>query len=231
MSTAATVFAYTLYAIAAYNLTKLPWYCGLAPVPSYGLELSMPLHLLGYRAKKLQSHPFLFLFFHVIMGASILTLFGLRLQGRHLGEWVGAENMDVVYFTLAIVFAVHAFPERSGVPNRTLGKPLNEISIGIIFIAALLQYFGVFSSTTNWSIVLAPCLAAGILELLPKVFIFFCKKISSGGSYRMDEGPEGDTPLAPNMTGYAGFCPCARALDPRPDVNYGGRGENQQLLD
>jgi hypothetical protein len=206
----ADIFAYVLYALAAYNLIKLPWFCGIIPVPSYGLEISMPLHYFGFRSYRLQSHPFFFVFFHIIMGASILIMYGLRLQGC---EW---DHMDVIYFTVAVVFAIHVIPERSGVPNRVFFGGLNESCMVQIFAAATLQYFGIWAGTIDWSIVLAPCLVAIVMELLPDGFIFLYHKIVSGGTYRM-EGTEGtEEPLPPNMKGYSGLCPCASYFDPRP---------------
>jgi len=199
----ATVFSNILFALAAYNLSKLPWYLGLMPVPKYGLEASMPFHsLIGYRGSKLQSHPVLFLAPHATMGSTILILFGLHLRG--------VTVHDKFFLPLAVIFALHAFPERSGIPNRSKGMPLNEACVAILLSVAAFVRTGYISAETGMNIGIVPCLGAAVLELL-RVISCAVKKVRSNGEY-ICKSKDGDEPLKRNMSGYSN-CPFAKALD------------------
>lgn len=198
-----TICSNILFVLAAYNLSKLPWYIGLAPVPEYGLEASMPFHtLIGYRGSKLQSHPVLFLAPHAIMGSIILILFGLYLRD--------ITAYDQFFVPLTVAFALHVIPERSGIPNRSKGKPLNEFCFITILSVAAIFYAGFFSMETTMKIAFVPCLGAPVLELLP-VISCAIKKIKTKGEFKC-QSDDGDEPLKRNMSGYSG-CPFAKAVD------------------
>lgn len=197
-----------LFGLAAYNLSKLPWYLGLVGVPNYGLEASMPFHpLIGYRGSKLQSHPVLFLAPHVVMGSSLLTLFGLYLRGD-----VDVDTSSI-FLPLSLIFAVHVIPERSGIPNRSKGLPLNEVCVAMILSAAPAALFfsnALLSKDTAMKICVVPCIGAAVMELLP-VIACAVKKIKTKGGY-VATSEDGDKPLKRNMSGYS-RCPFAKAVD------------------
>lgn len=196
-------FSNFLFVLAAYNLSKLPWYLGMAPIPTYGLEASMPFHpLIGYRGFKLWSHPVLFLAPHAIMGSSLLILYGLYLRG--------IQEFTTYFYSLAVVFAVHVIPERAGIPNRSKGLPLNQVCIVTILSATALVLIDWVPLNTGMNIVIVPCLGAPILELIP-VIKCAIKKLQTRGEY-VCESPDGNTPLPRNMAGYSG-CPFAMAVD------------------
>lgn len=208
--TLAIAFSNFLFIIAAYNLSKLPWYLGAAPIPSYGLEASMPFHpLIGLRGLKLWSHPVLFLAPHTIMGSTLLILFGLYLRGAALLQEVGSAAYSYFY-ALAVVFALHVYPERAGIPNRSKGIPLNQACIILILTATSLVLAGVIPQDAGMKIVMVPCLGAPVLELI-SVIKTIVNKITTKGT-NVYESPDGDTPLPRNMAGYSG-CPFAKACD------------------
>jgi len=197
-----------LFLLAAYNLSKLPWYLGLAPVPKYGLETSMPFHgLIGFRGSKLQSHPVLFLAPHATMGSIALVLFGLYL--RHDDNIITAYHRNF-FIPLTVVFVLHAIPERSGVPNRTKKLPLNEICCITNLSVAIIFYAGFLSLEMAMKIAIIPFLGAAVMELLP-VISCIIKKIKTKGEFKCQSG-DGDEPLKRNMSGYSG-CPFAKAVD------------------
>jgi len=200
----AIAFSNFLFLLAAYNLSKLPWYLGVLPIPSYGLEVSMPFHsLMGYRGFKLWSHPVLFLAPHAIMGSSLLILYGLYLRGSNI-------VVGTYFYALAVVFCLHVIPERAGIPNRSKGIPLNQACIIIIWTTTALVVAGVVPQNVGINIVIVPCLGAPILELIP-VLKCFIQNIQTRGTYKCTS-PDGDTPLSRNMAGYSG-CPFAKAVD------------------
>jgi hypothetical protein len=199
-----TICSNILFALAAYNLSKLPWYLGLAPVPEYGLEASMPFHtLIGYRGSKLQSHPVLFLVPHATMGSIILILFGLYLRDN-------ITTYNQFFLPLTVVFALHVIPERSGIPNRSKGKPLNEVCFITILSVAAIFYAGFLSMEMAMKIAFVPCLGASVLELLP-VISCAIKKVRTKGEFKCHSN-DGDEPLKRNMSGYSG-CPFAKTVD------------------
>lgn len=199
----ANIFSDFLFILAAYNLSKLPWYVGIFPIPSYGLEASMPFHfLVGYRGSKLWSHPVLFLAPHAIMGSALLIMFGLYLRGN--------EHLVSSFYALAVIFALHVIPERAGIPNRSKGMPLNQACFVTILTVAGLVVAGAIPQNIGMNIIIVPCLGAPILELLP-VISCAVKKIKSKGEY-VCKSADGDTPLLRNMHGYSS-CPFAKAVD------------------
>lgn len=199
-----------LFILAGYNLSKLPWYTGIVSIPKYGLEASMPFHsIIGYRGSKLQSHPILFLTPHVIMGSIILILFGLYLRNDDDDD-DSTSLVKTIFLPLTIIFAIHVIPERSGIPNRSKGKPLNEFCIVTILSVAAIHLAGYLSRETAIKIAFVPCLGAPVLELLP-VISCFIKKIKSNGDYKC-QSDDGEEPLKRNMNGYSG-CPFAKAID------------------
>jgi hypothetical protein len=207
MSTGSGLFSLLLFVLAGYNLSKLPWYLGLAPIPSYGFEASLPFHaLIKYRGSKLWSHPVLFLAPHAVMGSTLLILYA-ALDVLRVGRIaMGSE----IFFALAVLFAVHIIPERAGIPNRSKRLPLNEACIIIVLTGTALAAMGVVEAGTGRTIVIVPCLGAPILELLP-VMSFAIKKIRDP-SYK-GQSKDGDIPLKRNMKGYSGICPFAKQVD------------------
>lgn len=204
------LFPAFLFVLAAYNLSKLPWYLGLVPIPSYGLEASMPFHRwTGYRGSKLWSHPVLFLAPHAVMGSSLLVLHALYLLDYYRQD----DNMlssATAFFGLAAAFAVHVFPERAGIPNRSKKLPLNEACMMTIAVGVGLVAAGIVDQGVGRTIVIVPCLGAPILELIP-VLAHLVKKI--GNSDYRAASKDGDQPLTRNMAGYSGICPFARSVD------------------
>ena len=204
------LFAAVLFVLAAYNLSKLPWYLGFVPIPSYGLEASMPFHLLmGYRGIKLWSHPVLFLAPHTIMGSSLLILHAMYLLDYHQDD-ANLLSSATTFFGLAAVFAAHVFPERAGMPNRLRKLPLNEACMITIAVGVGLAVADIVDQSVGRIIVIIPCLGAPVLELLP-VFAYLFKKIKNP-NYRATS-KDGDKPLMRNMAGYSGICPFARSVD------------------
>ena len=210
MTTLAIAFSNFLLFLAVYNLSKLPWYLGAAPIPSYGLETSIPLHpLIGYRSLKLWSHPVLFLAPHTIMGSSLLILYALHLRRseEQADSWTPS-----CFLALALVFALHVIPERAGIPTRVTGLPLNQIAICTILPTIALVFAHVIPINVGMNIVISTCLTAPILEL-NKVISCVVKKIKTKGRmntlHRMNQPM---FPLSRNMAGYSG-CPFAKAMD------------------
>ena len=199
----AKAFSSFLFCLAAYNLSKLPWYVGVMPIPAYGLESSMPFHpLIGYRGYKLWSHPVLFLTPHTIMGSSLLIMYGLALRDM--------QNLTLTFYALAVLFALHVIPERAGIPNRSKGLPLNQVCIIMVLTASSLAAAGLISLEMGMNIIIVPCLGAAILELIP-VIKWAIKKVQNPDY--MCESPDGYAPLERNMNGYSGCCPFAKAVD------------------
>ena len=199
----ATAFAILLFIIALYNLSKIPWYLGCLKTPSYGFEASVPFSPLGFRARKLISHPSLFLAPHALMGSCLLSLFGLYMLYGY------SKTLGKTFFGLAVVFVVHAYPERAGVPNRYSGKPINQVASATVLIGCVLGWF-LQMPQLGMSIALLPLLGAAVLEA--KGPIPFCVKKALGQSVE-SESPDGDSPLPRNMDGYTGICPCAKFFD------------------
>lgn len=209
-TTVAIAFSNFLLFLAVYNLSKLPWYLGAAPIPSYGLETSIPLHpLIGYRSLKLWSHPVLFLAPHTIMGSSLLILYALHLRRseEQADSWTPSG-----FLALALVFALHVIPERAGVPTRVTGLPLNQIAICTILLTIALVLARFIPINIGMNIVISTCLTAPILEL-KKVISFVVQKIKSKGTFEYTSPDEpSNVPLSRNMAGYSG-CPFAKAMD------------------
>jgi len=205
--TTTELFAFFLLFLAAYNLSKLPWYLGFLSIPSYGMEASMPFHMLaGYRGSKLWSHPVLFLAPHALMGSTLLILHAMYL----LLEDDKSPASSATFFGLAILFATHVIPERAGIPDRSKKLPLNEACIIIIFVGTVLTAAGLIDEGVGRITVVVPCLGAPILELLP-VIVFLGKKIKNP-KYKASS-KDGDKPLKRNMDGYSGICPFAKNVD------------------
>ena len=203
-------FSNALFCLAAYNLSKLFWYLGVFPIPSYGLEISIPFHaLIGYRGLKLCSHPVLFLAPHTILGSSLLTIYGLHLRG--------VENLIGIFFALVYLFAVHVVPERAGVPNRIMyGIPVNEFCILILLSSIVVASKHV---EIAMKMVMTPLLAAAGMELIPVVVCILRKILNPQYVSRSPErGIDPDDPLSRNMVGYSG-CPFARAVD-KTELGY-----------
>lgn len=191
--------------MAAYNISKLPWYIGASwiPIPNYGLEASMPLHsLIGFRGVKLGSHPVLFLAPHVVMGAVLLTLYSVFL--------LGVDFDHRIYYALAVFFAIHVIPERAGFPNRTYFLPCNEGAVALVFLGSALAMTGRVTENVGMHIVFAPMLAALVIEMGP-LLMCFGKQVLSNGKFQC-ESQDGNTPLMRNMNGYSG-CPFAKRVD------------------
>lgn len=206
----ASIFAVVLFVIAAYNLSKIPWYLGCLKTPSYGFEASVPFSLMGFRARKLISHPTLFLAPHALMGSCLLSLFGMFMLNGY------SETIGTAFFGLAVAFVIHAYPERAGVPNRYSGKPINQVASTTVLIGCVLGWF-LNMPRLGMSIALVPLLGAAVLEA--KGPIPFCVKKALGQSVE-SESPDGDSPLPRNMDGYTGICPCAKFFDINKSV-YG----------
>ena len=210
----ATLFAILLFVIAAYNVSKIPWYLGCVKTPSYGLEASIPFSLIGFRNRKLISHPTLFLAPHALMGSCLLSLFGIYML-KGYSEWIGTA-----FFGLALVFVIHAFPERQGVPNRYSGKPINQIASGTVLLGCVVGWF-LQMPQLGMAIAVLPLLGAAVLEA--KGPIPFCLQKALGREVD-SESPDGDSPLPRNMEGYTGCCPCAKFFDidksPYGDAEY-----------
>ena len=215
---AATIFAYFLFVIVAYNVTKLPWYLGLVKIPSYGLESSISVHAIcpQYRSSKLQSHPVLFLVPHLLLGCANLTLFGMYLLG-----WGNVDTVVMAYFICITVHAIHILPERSGIPNRTRpNKPINEASIVVALLGVVLYYFQWTSTLTAMIISFLPSLGAPLLEAKGALAYVFTSFRTGDWSCESPETDDIDPniPIAKNMAGYYGLCPCADSIDPTRSV-------------
>ncbi len=208
MSLALYTSALIVWLIAIYNLAKIPWYLGWVNTPNYGLETSMPFHRMGYRGPKLTSHPTLFLAPHALMGAALLTLFGVYL----VMEDTVPQFMHL-YVAVSIVFGLHAIPERQGIPNRTKeGKPLNEVALTLLFSGTLLIFLG-FPSV-GMTISVLPLLGAAGMELSKPLKWCILRLLGREGP---SISPDGDQPLPRNPNGYSG-CPCGKFFDINNDV-------------
>jgi hypothetical protein len=204
MTTLAITFSNFLLFLAVYNLSKLPWYLGAAPIPSYGLETSIPLHpLIGYRSLKLWSHPVLFLAPHAIMGSSLLIMYAMHLRKKEVAD-------SSYFFALALVFALHVIPERAGIPTRVTGLPLNQIAVGMILSTIALVFAHVLPIHVGMMTVVLVCLTAPILELSKVLSCIF--KMIQGTYERTSPDEPADAPMTRNMAGYSG-CPFAKAMD------------------
>lgn len=128
--------------------------------------------------------------------------------------------MGKAFFGLAVVFALHAFPERAGVPNRTSGQPLNEIAIGLVVIGCFLGWL--LPQVGMW-IVVIPLLAAAVMEARGPIPYCIQKLM---GQDPVSESPDGDSPLPRNMEGYTG-CPCAKFFDIDKSVYGDGSSANE----
>ena len=188
-----------LYGIAAFNLTKIPAYVLLA-IPKEGLESSAALRAFGYRGRKLQSSPLLFLAPHTLMGSALLALHGAYLDGS--AGTVAIPQFDRVFFGLCALFALHLWPERSGIPNRIAKLPLNELAVGTVFAGCAAWWAG-HADIGRW-VCFAPLILAPVLEIfgIAKSLVLFAK---AGGRF---DPPEGHKPIRPNPHGYPHFrCP------------------------
>lgn len=211
------VLAYVIFALVGYNLSKLLWYLSILPVPESGLHASMPLHFTGYRGPKLQSHPVLFLSLHTIMGSTLLFMFAYY---HLLSPTTAPDAVNVAFFALSAVFALHAVPERSGVPNRLRGKPINEIAIAWILISVALFFTRLMSPSTGWSITFVPLIAAAVLEL--KAPIADAVKGIKTGNFVSKSPDTNPGPLPRNMAGYSG-CPFSEMFEIGSPVGVPGR--------
>lgn len=191
-----------LYFIALYNVSKIPWYLGWIKTPDYGLEASITVSLIGFRSRKLIAHPTLFLAPHALMGAALLTLYGSYLIFGY------SKSIGNAFFAMGVIFALHAIPERNGVPNRYAQKPINEAAIVVLLAGCAIGYFA-GKPQMGMSIGLLPLLFAAGLEArkpLP-----FCIQKALGKEVHA-ASLDGDQPLPRNKQGYSS-CPCAKFFD------------------
>ena len=97
----------------------------------------MTLLVKGWRGNKMQSDPVLFLFLHTVLGSACVSLWAMRFL-TDLGS--GAAGAAAA---LNVVFALHIWPERSGVPNRLAGGCTNELGILVVLVGSALTLAGV----------------------------------------------------------------------------------------
>jgi len=136
------------------------------------------------------------------MGAILMALFAIFL-------WQGySECLGKLYFGLCVVFAIHAIPERNGVPNRYAEKPINEAAIVVVLVGCIIGYFFHYPRA-GMVTAFVPLLCAALLEA--KKPLPFCIQ-KALGKHPHAESEDGDTPLPRNMQGYTG-CPCAKVFD------------------
>ncbi len=216
-------FAYFLYFLVAFNAVKLPYYLG---DPSK-IEASPHITTLTggrYRGSQMWSDPILFLFVHTLLGCIVVGLWAHSILNPI--EMYMSSGASTIFFVIAIIFAVHIWPERAGVPNRLFGKGINEAACGVVILGALLGLGGILGG--NAGIVKGGYETVGIASILAPCLEFVSILASCARAKDNDWvflSPDGETPIF-NKDGYYRFRPLGPLKCPWANTVSGSQATN-----
>jgi hypothetical protein len=160
--------------LVIWNATKIPYYLKDIPNVPASPQITVTLSQGKFKGARMRSDPWFFLTIHTVLGCVVLALWAAIL----LDPASISSRTATFFFLMSAAFALHIWPERSGLPNRIFHKPINEIAVFIVLFGCIMGLAGCGQGRfdmilTGFNIVGGMSVVAPVLEVAELAFNIF----------------------------------------------------------